>query len=464
MTEERYQAAALEEKDYRIVLEELPEGVGITDMTENLMYVNDVFADMLGYTRNELTGMNVNDLIPTDERQRLKEATADRSSGLRTAYNLRMLKKDGGEIVVRVSGVPRRDSEGSVVGTMAVVIDVTRNEKTQEELRKLSRAVEQSPTSVVITDADGTIEYVNPKFTELTGYTEEEAIGQNPRILKSGQTPMETFDELWSEISEGREWRGVLVNKKKDRSIYWEDAWISPITREDGSITHYVAVKQDITRRLEAEKKLQLTLQDLELYNSLLQHDLRNDLQILINHVEAALMLSEPESNSRGYLETSEGVAARMVRLLDVFGRPDSEERDLLRIIEQSRNHAKRAQPKIMVAVHSETDSAMLLNARLLPLVFDNLLRNSAEFGGGDVEVSIHVTQNDRMVEVTYSDNGPGIPKEIRPNLFKRGASSTGGGYGLYLSRKVIEAYGGTIEMIEMPDEGATFKIVLPLS
>ncbi len=454
----------LEEKEYRILLEELPEGIGITDMDENLLYVNDAFAEMLGYRRKELTGKNVRNLVPTEEKDRLQNATSDRSKGLRTAYNLRMLRSDGSEIIVRVSGVPRRTPEGEVIGTMAVVIDVTRSEKTQEELRKLSRAVEQSPTSVVITNADGTIEYVNPKFTELTGYTEEEAIGQNPRILKSGLTPEETFVSLWNEITAGREWRGVLINKKKNRDIYYEDAWISPITRDDGTVTHYVAVKQDISRRLEAEKRLQLTLQDLELYNSLLQHDLRNDLQILNNHVEAALMFSEPRTAPYEYLETAEGVAERMVRLLDVFGRPESEERDLRRIIEQATNHAKKAHPKLVVSVQSEADSTMLLNSKLLPLVFDNLLRNSVEFGKEEVEVSIRLTPEGNRVAVTYSDNGPGIPAEVRSMLFERGASTTGGGYGLYLSKKVVEAYGGTIELMDGHEVGATFRIVLPLS
>jgi diguanylate cyclase (GGDEF)-like protein/PAS domain S-box-containing protein len=123
-------------------------------------------------------------------------------------------------------------------------------------IRKLSRAVEASPCSVVITDGKGVIEYVNPKFTELTGYSSEEAIGQNPRILKSNRVPSKTYEELWATITTGREWRGEFLNLKKNGELYWESASISPIFNDQDAITHFVAVKEDITERKRAEKAL----------------------------------------------------------------------------------------------------------------------------------------------------------------------------------------------------------------
>ena len=123
-------------------------------------------------------------------------------------------------------------------------------------IRMLSRAVEASPCSVVITDSKGVIEYVNTKFTELTGYSSEEAIGQNPRILKSDRVPPDTYEELWGTITAGREWRGEFLNLKKNGGLYWESASISPIFNDQGAITHFVAVKEDITERKRAEKAL----------------------------------------------------------------------------------------------------------------------------------------------------------------------------------------------------------------
>jgi PAS domain S-box-containing protein len=125
-----------------------------------------------------------------------------------------------------------------------------------ESLRKLSMAVDQSPVSVVITDINGAIEFVNPKFTELTGYTTEEAIGQNPRMLKSGLTPIETYNDLWENISNGNNWKGEFCNKKKNGELYWESASISPVYNSEGELTNFVAVKEDITEKKFAEVAL----------------------------------------------------------------------------------------------------------------------------------------------------------------------------------------------------------------
>lgn len=134
------------------------------------------------------------------------------------------------------------------------------------ELRKLSQAVEQSANTVVITDAQGNIEYVNPKFAETTGYTAEEAIGQNPRVLKSGQQDSDLYTHLWQTITSGQEWHGEFYNKRKDGTLYWEQATIAPIYDEHGKITHFIAVKEDITERKRAEEALRESQHQLELF------------------------------------------------------------------------------------------------------------------------------------------------------------------------------------------------------
>ncbi len=153
--------------------------------------------------------------------------------------------------------------------TCANIIESYRNEERrkeiEEQLRKLSQAVKQSPSVVVITDTQGKIEYVNPKFTEITGYTFEEAIGENPSILKSGETPPEEYKRLWQTITSSQEWRGTLCNKKKNGELYWESSSISSIKNKYGEITHFIAVKEDVTELKEAHSKLKetfITLKD----------------------------------------------------------------------------------------------------------------------------------------------------------------------------------------------------------
>ena len=150
------------------------------------------------------------------------------------------------------------DSRTSEGGTVLVRTDITRTKQTEEALRKLSRALEQSPVSVVITDTQGIIEYVNPKFEAISGYRAEQALGQNPRILKSDEMSSDEYREMWETLKSGREWRGHFHNRRPDGSMYWESASISPLRNEQGEITHYIAVKEDITARRRTEEQLRL--------------------------------------------------------------------------------------------------------------------------------------------------------------------------------------------------------------
>jgi len=155
------------------------------------------------------------------------------------------------------------DADGRLLRTIGIVQDVTARWMTEERLRQLSRAVEQSPVCVVITDKDANITYVNPRFEQLTGYLSDEVIGRNPRVLSSAETPPETFAALWDALRDGREWSGEFCNRKKNGELYWEMAYISPVTDADGIVTHYVAVKEDITERKRTEEQLrELSLSD----------------------------------------------------------------------------------------------------------------------------------------------------------------------------------------------------------
>jgi PAS domain S-box-containing protein len=305
---------------------------------------------------------------------------------------------------------------------------------------------------------------VNPKFSELTGFSSEEALGENPRILKSSRTPRETYEDLWATLTDGKVWVGRFVNRKKNGELYWEEASIAPVFDSDGKATHYVAVKEDITRSVVAEEKLKLSNQDLELYTSFLQHDLRNDLQVLMTHTEAAQMMLEEESRALDYLSIVQAASERMVHLLDIFRRPvEIDDVDIVGILENCKSQAEKTHPNLTVKIDIKTDDTDVLSARLLPIVFDNLMRNSAEYAEKNVTLSIEITNEDDVVCITLSDDGPGISKEVESKLFEKGASTSGGGLGLYLTKKVIEGYGGKIEHVPTKKEsGTTFRIQLP--
>ena len=172
-------------------------------------------------------------------------------------YELRVVRPDGGIRTVQVvCAAIERDAAGQPSRVFGSVQDISERKRIETGLRQLSQATEQSPASVMITDPSGGIEYVNPKFTQLTGYTLAEVQGRNPRFLKSGETPPEVYRQLWATITAGGEWRGQLHNRKKNGDLYWEYVLISPIKEADGRITHYLSVKEDITDRLRVTQEL----------------------------------------------------------------------------------------------------------------------------------------------------------------------------------------------------------------
>lgn len=193
-------------------------------------------------------------------------------------------------------GTPRYDSQGGFLGYIGYCLDITERMQTQQQLRKLSEAVEQSPESIVITDLDGRIEYVNEAFVSNTGYSREEVVGKNPRVLNSGKTSAAVFEQLWSTLAQGAVWRGEFVNRRKDGSEYIESATIAPVRETDGRVSHYLAVKQDITeaRKAEAEiRRAEAEINRLAYYDGLTGLPNRQMLldRLAMAHIEARRQL-----------------------------------------------------------------------------------------------------------------------------------------------------------------------------
>ncbi|MZH01988.1 MAG: PAS domain S-box protein [Nitrospinae bacterium] len=228
----------------------------------NFLKVNSSGVKNLGYSLTELTDMTPLDIKREYNKESFKELLDPiRNGGQDYVYfKTYHQRKDGSAYPVEIR-LQYFESENPPV-FMATVLDISERKKTEEHINKLSRAIEQSPAVVVITDREGNIEYVNPKFTDSTGYALEEVIGQNPRILKSGETPEAKYKQLWDTILAGNEWKGVFHNKKKDGTLYWENASIAPLKNDDEEITHFIAVKEDITER----KKMETTLLDHETF------------------------------------------------------------------------------------------------------------------------------------------------------------------------------------------------------
>jgi len=264
VSQRREAEKALRESEERFSLlsEASFEGIVVSKQGK-ILDLNPQFARILGYDQKEMIGMDVATLVAPDS---LQTVLHHMRSGSEEAYEHLAIRKDKTVFPVEIRA--RMITSNDETLRLTAIRDVTERKQMEEDLRIVWRAAEQSPASIVITDTAGTIQYINPRFTELTGYTVDEMIGQNPRILKSGLTPSETYVEMWDAITNGRVWRGQLCNRRKSGELFWESASISGVTNEKGVVTHFVAVKIDITERKKAEDALR---QSEERYRNLVE-------------------------------------------------------------------------------------------------------------------------------------------------------------------------------------------------
>ncbi|QEM68999.1 PAS domain S-box protein [Geobacter sp. FeAm09] len=257
------QALRQSEEQYRFVTENVSDAIWQLDAELRFVFVNG-HTDFHGYTREELIGKPLFSLLTPEgvaevtrkQAERMQMDAQGTASGV-LRYEVQMLCKDGGHIWVEVDVTPYRDENDAIIGYVGVTRDISGRREAENAIRKLSTIVEQSPVSIVITDREGTIEYVNPSFCHQTGYGPDEVCGGNPRILKAGEHPPEFYVDLWRRIQGGEVWRGEFHNRKKNGELFWESASISPIRDGLGVITHYVAVKEDITEKKLLVERLQ---------------------------------------------------------------------------------------------------------------------------------------------------------------------------------------------------------------
>ncbi|MGD2036557.1 MAG: PAS domain S-box protein [Desulfobacterales bacterium] len=257
------------EERSRLLLESAAEGIFGVGLDGSVTFINPAGLAMLGFEAAEVIGQEIHALVhhsyadgtayPIEKcpmHQTLTRGTTAKID------NEILWRKDGTYFPVEYSSVPIAKN-GNITGSVVVFSNITERKKAEEELQKLSSAIEQSQVSVVITDPDGTIEYVNPKFCEVAGYRFDEAVGQNPRVLNAGLQGPEFYKNLWSTIKAGKVWQGEFANRKKTGEVFWENAVISPLRDREDQITHFVAVKEDITERKRAEEALKNSEQRL---------------------------------------------------------------------------------------------------------------------------------------------------------------------------------------------------------
>ncbi|MGE5795872.1 MAG: PAS domain S-box protein [Ignavibacteria bacterium] len=370
---------------------------------------------------------------------------------------------------------------------VAIINDITAEKKSLIELKKLSSAVEQSPASVVITDLNGVIQYVNPKFTEVSGYAYNEAIGKNPRILKSGKTPEHIYVNLWKMISTGNEWKGELFNKKKNGELFWEYISISPIKNESGAITHYVAVKEDITEQKQTARNLEEALievkrsnKDLEQFAYTASHDLQEPIRMIKSYAQLLEMQNKEDFSKDGqeFINYITEGASRMQQLIN----------DLLKYSRVSTTGKSFEEVDCNVVLKDVLEDLKFLileeNAVLeignMPIVkgdrtqlrqlFQNLIQNAIKCKcEKNPEIKIRSEIKDKYWLFSIKDNGIGIDPKFHERIFTifqrlhSREKYQGTGVGLAICKKIIERHGGQIFVESELNKGAVFYFTIPM-
>ena len=370
--------------------------------------------------------------------------------------------------------------------------NITNRKLAEKELRKLSQAIEQNPVSVVITNSKGIIEYVNPKFTKMTGYEAHEAIGRNPKILKSDKMAPEIYANLWKVISTGKVWNGELINKTKSGKVYWAYKSISPILDEQGKITHYVAIGEDITEDKKNEAELIKAKEKAEESDRLksaflanISHEIRTPMNGILGFAE---LLKEPDlsqENQREFLDVIEKSGHRMLNIInDLIDISKIEAGETtLRIRKTNINRMlhelhlffmpEGTQKNIGIDFHCdlpENESYIETDSTKLNQILTNLIKNAVKFTE-EGSVTFGYRKKNLMLEFFVTDTGPGIDQEHKSLIFERFRQGTlgnmpkyeGAGLGLAISKAYVERLGGSIWMESELGKGSTFYFELPI-
>ena len=520
----RVQQAELRKSEQRFVqlAEQSRTLVWETDPQGLYTHVSPAVEPVLGYRPDELVGKtHFYDLHPVEGREAFIQAafqTFERKEPFVNFENA-ATSKDGKPLWLLTNGIPLLNADGSLRGYRGSDIDITERKRSEEQVRallaesnqsrqallgiledqmrteadrqRLAAAIEHSAESIVVTDAKARIQYVNPAFEAVTGYSRAEAIGQNPRILQSGQQDAAFYRTMWESLASGKTWQGRMVNKRKDGSLYTEDAVLSPVCDATGAISNFVAVKRDVTEQLRLTGQLQQS-QKMDSIGRLaggVAHDFNNMLGVILGHAEIAMDQAGPENPLRADLLEIRKAAQRsadLTRQLLAFARKQIVAPKVLDLNETVEGMLKMLRRLIGENIDlAWRPGRHLWPVKVDPSQIDQILANlcvnarDAIAGVGQVAIETDTVTLDPAraaeqpgaapgdyVRIVFRDTGAGMDPETLSHIFEPffTTKQLGEGTGLGLSTVygIVQQNNGFIQVQSVPGQGTTFQIHLP--
>ncbi|MCD4783526.1 MAG: PAS domain S-box protein [Candidatus Eremiobacteraeota bacterium] len=477
---------------YKYMVESANDAIFFKNLKGQYVIANARTFEAFGLPSEEVIGKNDYQLMPDEEEAR--KNTEDDQVVFKTGKPKDVIKQmtgaDGKEHWFQAIKAPQFNEEGSIIGLVGIARDITGIKQTEAKLHLLSSVIEQTAEAVVITDLDGSIQYVNPEFEKITGYSAEEALGKNPRILKSGKHNEQFYQELWDTISGGRIWKGRFSNKKKDGTLYQEDAIIFPVLDSTGRITNYAKAAYDATERIRLENQF-LQAQKMEAIGRLaggIAHDFNNLLTGIIGGAQLAQMELSKNDPVLEYIvdiEKASDSAAELIQQLLAFSRKQIVSLSVVDlndiIVNMSRMIQRVIGENIEFSMVLDSDiNSIKADPTQIEQIIMNLAVNARdaipkrgtlsikttmiEFGG-EFRKEFPFTIPGNYVVLEISDTGAGIDSETLSHIFEpfftTKEKGKGTGLGLSTIYGIVKQLDGYIMVDSELGVGTSFKIYL---
>jgi len=508
------------EEKYRTIFENIQDVFYQTNLAGEVLEISPGIREFSEFGREEIIGFPVQNLYYNpDERQDLLIAITKR--GELHDYELQIKTKTGKKKIVSINAKLIFNASGVADHIDGSMRDITRRTQAEEEVKKLQKAIENSNTSIIITDKKGNIEYANPYFTHLTGYTREEYTGKNPNVLKSGYHSVAFYTDLWQTIQSGQTWEGEFYNRKKDGHFFWENAVISPVQNEKNEITHYVAIKTDITAAKKINEELinaKLRAEESDNFKTAFLNNISHEIRTPFNGILGFLsILQNDDLTSDERVEYNKIISESAYRLMNTIndiaevsamqaGKLNVTESEVTisQLIEELTSHFTNDLNKkeLLFTITNELPKnvTFIYTDRLkLNTILNNLLSNAIKFtfcGTIGLEIRLKGSQSDGdqtiyqrsyvpedadtipsnplqslpLIEFAVRDTGIGIPENKQQAIFERfiqaDSSNTrkfeGSGLGTTIAKAYVEALGGAIRVESKEGNGSLFSFTIP--
>lgn len=475
------------ERYFRRLIENVSDVITILDEDGIIAYASPSVEKVMGVAPEKIIGFHIKNMVLNEDLTHVDIPTLYALYSGATPMEYR-LKDRTGAVHVMESYIQKFQQDDDSDGYILYSRDITVRKKAEEENHKLQMVVEQSPSSVVITDIEGTIEYVNPAFEKITGYSSAEAIGLNPKILNSGKTPESAFTQLWETITTGHIWRGEFINKKKNGELYNENVLVIPIKNINGEITNFVAVKENVTELKRARKQAERANQAKSNFLSQMSHELRTPLNAINGFSQLMLKskknpLNEKQRDMTGQIHTAGQHLLQLINEILDLSRIESGEFSLSLepldphiVLDACLFLTKPLADEKSITITNQCDGkefpsirADLTRAKQIVL---NFLSNAVKYNnsGGSVVINIE-TNIPGFLRFIFADNGIGIPEDKQKDIFtpftravENSEDIEGTGIGMTITKQLVEKMGGDIGFESQLGEGSTFWFTLPVA